>query len=71
MITYPSPDVPDQVSRTVMAEKTGQSYSFVEIMPAYSNYTPDLGPADVDARTRGLAHVLRVLLNTNEFSYVD
>ena len=29
------------------------------------------GPADVDARTRGLAHVLRVLLNTNEFSYVD
>ncbi|MCA9139706.1 MAG: PSD1 domain-containing protein [Planctomycetales bacterium] len=71
MITYPSPDFPDQVSRTVMAEKTGQPYSFVEIMPAYSNYTPDLGPADVDARTRGLAHVLRVLLNTNEFSYVD
>ena len=54
-----------------MAEKTGQPYSFVEVMPAYTNYRPDLGPADVNAKTRGLAHVLRVLLNTNEFSYLD
>lgn len=69
--TYQPADFPDQVTRTVMAEKTGEPYSFVEIMPAYASYKPDLGPADVDAQTRGLAHVVRVLLNTNEFSYLD
>ena len=69
--SYQPTAFPDQVTRTVMAEKTGQPYSFVEFMPAYTNYEPDLGPADVDAQTRGLAHVLRVLLNTNEFSYLD
>jgi hypothetical protein len=69
--TYQPTDFPDRVTRTVMAEKTGQPYSFVEIMPAYTSYQPDLGPADVDANVRGLAHVLRVLMNTNEFSYLD
>jgi mono/diheme cytochrome c family protein len=69
--TYQPTEFPDQVTRTVMAEKTGEPYSFVEIMPAYSSYKPDLGPCDVDAQTRGLAHVVRVLLNTNEFSYLD
>ena len=59
------------MTRTVMAEKTGQPYSFIEFMPAYTTYQPDLQPADVDAKTRGLARVCRVLLNTNEFSYLD
>jgi ABC-type uncharacterized transport system YnjBCD substrate-binding protein len=54
-----------------MAEKTGQPYSFLEILPAYTNYQPDLQPTDVDAPTRGLAHVCLVLLNSNEFSYLD
>lgn len=62
---------PDHVTRTVMAEKTGQPYSFVEFMPAFQSYQPDLQPADVDAKTRGLALVCRVLLNTNEFCYLD
>lgn len=69
--TYQPTEFPDRVTRTVMAEKSGEPYSFVEIMPAYTSYKPDLGPADVDAHTRGLAHVVRVLLNTNEFSYLD
>lgn len=69
--SYQPTEFPDKLTRTVMAEKTGQPYSFVEFMPAYKSYKPDLGPADVDAGTRGLAHVLRVLLNTNEYSYLD
>ena len=69
--TYSSLEFPDQITRTVMAEKTGQPYTFVEILPAYRNYQPDLQAADVDANTRGLASVCRVLLNTNEFSYLD
>lgn len=68
---YQQAEYSDRVTRTVMAEKTGQPYSFVEVMPAYTNYQPDLQPGDVDAKTRGLALVCRVLLNTNEFSYLD
>ena len=68
---YEPEQYPDRVTRTVMAEKTGEPYDFVEIMPAYTNYQPDLQPSDVDAKTRGLAHVLRILLNTNEFAYLD
>ena len=62
---------PTEVRRTVMAEKTGEPYDFIERMPAYERYVPDVQPSDVDARTRGLAHVCLVLLNSNEFAYVD
>ena len=70
-VKYHAAEYPNQIQRTVMAEKTGQPYHFIERMPAYDTYKPDLGPADVDAKTRALAHVLLVLLNTNEFSYLD
>lgn len=60
-----------QVKRTVMAEKTGEPYDFFEFMPAYETYVPDLQPGQVDARTRGLAHVCLVIFNLNEFAYID
>ena len=69
--TYKPLEFPARVTRVVMAEKTGEPYSFVEIMPAYRDYQPDTQFSDVDAKTRGLALVCRVLLNTNEFSYLD
>ena len=59
------------ISRTVMAEKTGQPYQFEEIRPAYESYEYDLQPSDVDPRLRGLAQVCLVLLNSNEFAYLD
>ncbi|HCP39744.1 MAG TPA: hypothetical protein DIT98_18175, partial [Verrucomicrobiales bacterium] len=62
---------PTEIQRTVMAEKTGQPYDFIEIMPAYKNYIPDLQPAQTNARTRGLAQVCLVLFNLNEFAYLD
>ncbi len=68
---YPAPSYPDRVTRTVMAEKTGEPYDFVELMPAYRNYQPDLQPSDVDERTRGLAQICLVLFNLNEFVYLD
>lgn len=68
----PSADVySDRITRTVMAEKTGEPYSFEEYMPAYTNYQTDLQAADVDAKTRALAHVCLVLFNLNEFGYLD
>lgn len=57
--------------RTVMAEKTGEPYDFWEILPVYETYQPDLQGSEVDARTRGLAHVCLVIFNLNEFSYLD
>lgn len=59
------------INRTVMAEKTGEPYDFVEVMPAYETYVSDLQPSQTDANTRGLAHVCLVLLNLNEFAYLD
>lgn len=63
--------LPAEITRTVMAEKTGEPYDFIEIMPAYKNYTPDTQPSEVTPRTRGLAQVCLVLFNLNEFAYLD
>ena len=68
---YEPKKIESEVVRTVMAEKTGEPYDFVEIMPAYTKYVPDLQPHQVDARTRGLAQVCLVIFNLNEFAYVD
>lgn len=71
VITHEPKEFSKGMKRTVMAEKTGEPYTFFEYMPAYENYVPDLQRSDVDARTRGLAHVCLVIFNLNEFSYLD
>ena len=69
---HPQPrKLPTTVQRTVMAEKTGEPYTFTEHVPAYETYVPDLQRSDVDARTRGLSHICLVIFNLNEFSYLD
>jgi mono/diheme cytochrome c family protein len=68
---YEPTKISSRVKRTVMAEKTGEPYDFIEFMPAYENYIPDLQPAQTDARTRGLATVCLVIFNLNEFAYID
>ena len=59
------------IERTVMADKTGEPYTFTERMPAYESYIPDLQRCDVDARTRSLSHICLVLFNSNEFANLD
>jgi hypothetical protein len=68
---YQPREFASQTVRTVMAEKTGEPYDFVERMPAYDGYVPDLQPSQTDARTRGLAHLCLVIFNLNEFAYLD
>ncbi|MCH8217922.1 MAG: DUF1553 domain-containing protein, partial [Planctomycetes bacterium] len=68
---YETKEFPSQIVRTVMAEKTGEPYDFIEIMPAYEGYVPDLQPGQTDARTRALAQVCLVIFNLNEFAYLD
>ena len=60
-----------EIKRTVMAEKTGEPYDFLEFMPAFEQYIPDLQPHQVDASTRGLAQICVALFNSNEFVYLD
>ena len=62
---------PIQIQRTIMAEKTGEPYTFTERMPAYESYQADLQRNQVGPKTRGLAHVCLILFNLNEFSYLD
>ncbi len=69
--TYEARKFPDKITRTVMAEKTGEPYDFIEHMPAYTGYQADPQPGDVDAKTRGLAQVCLVIFNLNEFAYLD
>lgn len=69
--TAPAPAKPPlEVRRDAVEENTGEKFSFSEKLHAYAEFVPDLQPADVDARTRALADVCLVLLNSNEYAYV-
>ncbi len=61
---------PREVIREAVEENTGEKFRFVERLYANDDFVPDLRPADVDARTRGLAEVCLALFNTHEFAYV-
>ncbi|MCA9081220.1 MAG: PSD1 domain-containing protein [Planctomycetaceae bacterium] len=67
----PWPTPPHVVVREAVEENTGEHFTFAE--PLYSNrdYVRDLQPADADAHVRALADVCLVLLNCNEFVYVE
>ena len=61
---------PTQVLREAVEENTGEKFTFTETLHAMRDFVPDLQPTDVDARTRALAEVCLVILNSNEFVYV-
>lgn len=70
-LTFSREHVPLSVERDAVEENTGEKFRFVEQLDFNADYVPDKGYADVDARTRGLAEVCLVLLNSSEFVYVD
>jgi len=69
-LTFSKPKPPLEVRREAVEENTGEKFSFQEKLPGYADFVPDLQPADCDAKTRALADVCLVLLNSNEFAYV-
>jgi hypothetical protein len=69
-LTFTTSEPPLTVKRDAVEENTGEKFSFQEKLPGYTEFVPDLQPADCDARTRALADVCLVLLNSNEFSYL-
>jgi mono/diheme cytochrome c family protein len=61
---------PTEVTRSLVEEFSGDTFTFEEILPVFEDYVPDAKPATVSAETRALADMCRLLLNTNEFIYV-
>lgn len=61
---------PREVVREAVEENTGENFTFVETLYAIDDFEPDLQPSQVDRRTRALADVCLVLMNSNEFIYV-
>ena len=70
-ISFEKPKRPTEVVREAVEENTGGKFTFTEVLPAARDFVPDLHPADVTAEVRGLMEVCLVLLNANEFAYVD
>jgi hypothetical protein len=70
-LIFPRQTVPLEVLREAVEENTGERFVFRERLHAHADFVPDLQPADCDARTRALADICLVLINSSEFLYVD
>jgi hypothetical protein len=55
----------------MVEELTGEAYSWEEELDQLPDFQPDPKPWDVSAKTRALADVCLVLMNSNEFLYVQ
>ncbi|MCA9056511.1 MAG: DUF1553 domain-containing protein, partial [Planctomycetaceae bacterium] len=62
---------PTEITRSLVEEFSGQVFEYQEILPVFEHYTPDRKPVDVSPETRALADVCLLLLNANEFLYVN
>lgn len=62
---------PKEITRSLVEEFSGEVFEYTEILPTFENYEQDTKPADVSARTRALADLCLLLLNSNEFMYVE
>lgn len=62
-------EFPKSVTRTMVEEMTGEPFEFTEDWT--EKYQPNLRPSEVPAETRALADLCLVLLNSNEFVYLE
>ena len=70
-LTFAQPARPRELVRDAVEENTGEPFTFTEVLPTAADFVADLHPADVPPETRGLMEVCLVLLNANEFVYLD
>lgn len=70
-LNLPRTAVPREIVREAVEENTGEPFTFTEVLDAVADFEPDLQAADVSADLRGLAEVCLVLLNSNEFVWID
>ena len=62
---------PIEISRSLVEEFSGRRFEYQEILPKFENYEADLGMHEVSKHCRSLADVCLLLMNTNEFLFVD
>ncbi|NNJ27876.1 PSD1 and planctomycete cytochrome C domain-containing protein [Alienimonas chondri] len=65
------PTYPERITRSLVEEFSGEPFEYTEILPTFENYERDLKPEDLAPPARALADVCLLLLNSNEFAYVD
>jgi mono/diheme cytochrome c family protein len=70
-LTLKKPERPSTVERVAVEENTGETFTFTEVLDSAADFVPDAHPADASPECRGLMEVCLVLLNANEFAYVD
>jgi mono/diheme cytochrome c family protein len=63
--------MPEKVVREAVEENTGERFSFEETLYASADFVPDQDPSQLTRHVRALADVCLVLINSNEFVYVD
>ena len=67
----PARRLPLEIERQAVEENTGEQFSFIEKLYANEDFVADLQPEQVDVATRAFADLCLVVLNSNEFVYVD
>lgn len=65
-VTYP-----ESITRSLVEEFSGAVFEYQEILPVFENYQPDKKANEVSPETRALADICLLLLNCNEFVYVN
>ncbi len=63
-------EYPTRITRSLVEEFSGKPFEYEEILPVYEEYAADVKPSEVGARTRALADLCLLLMNSNEFVYV-
>ncbi len=67
----PSPiNYPSKITRSLVEEFSGKPFEYEEILPSFASYKNDLKPANASGKTRALADMCLLLLNSNEFIYL-
>ncbi|MEM0927161.1 MAG: DUF1553 domain-containing protein, partial [Planctomycetota bacterium] len=68
----PAPSVyPHEITRSLVEEFSGKPFEYQEILPVFENYVADTKPEQVRPETRALADLCLLLMNANEFMYVE
>jgi len=62
---------PTKITRSLVEELSGKPFEYTEILPVFEHYVADKKAADVSTETRALADMCLLLLNANEFIYIQ
>ena len=62
---------PTQITRTLVEEFSGEPFEYTEILPTFIAYQSDRTVAELGQAERALANVCLLLMNANEFLFVN